>query len=139
MRRMKRLELLIGVPVVLLLAAVVVAFFLIPRSGPAGPAGRTDPARAVDPARRLWAADPARSVFVFGEAARPGAHEIPAGESWTLADLVRAVGGFTPEAAGRARLARKVDGAIAELLNVSREELEDSGVKLEPGDVIYLD
>ncbi|MCC6679145.1 MAG: hypothetical protein IT436_18625 [Phycisphaerales bacterium] len=139
---MKRLELIVAVLVVLVVLAAVGAFLMIPRTGPAV----ADQSRAgvsvapeMDPARRLWAADPARAVYVFGEAGRPGAHELPEGSAWKLKDLLAAIGGFTPVAEGRARVMRKVDGAITEILKLSKEEVESSDLTLQAGDVIYLD
>lgn len=139
---MKRLELVIGVVVAIVVLGAMAVFFTLPRAGPGpsgadGPAGAASP--AVDPARKLWAADPARAVYLFGEAARPGAHELPAEAEQTLSQLAEAVGGFTPRAAGRARVIRKVDGAITEVLNVSREEVGRSDFVLRPGDVVYFD
>lgn len=140
--RMKRLELLIGALVLLLVVGAMVTFFTIPRAGPVAPSGSASGAAdtpEVDPARRLWAADPGRSVYVFGEAVRPGAHEIPEGETWTPARLLEAVGGFGPSAQGQLRVVRKVNGAITEILKLSKEAVSGSELKLEPGDVIYVD
>lgn len=137
---MKRVEVAIAALAGLLVLSAVAAFFTIPPAGPKVVPGAAAPMAAeMDPARRLWAADPARAVYVFGEAVRPGAHEIPAQQTWRLKDLAAAVGGFTPSAAGRARVVRKVQGAITEILNVSKEGLDAAELELRPGDVIYFD
>lgn len=149
MPAMKRLEFFIGAVVILLVAAGIGAFLMIPRPGASAGPGVAAPVAGghggveLDPARQLWKADPERSVYVFGAAARPGAHQVPppaaSSTPWTLKDLIVAVGGFTAESQGRARVLRKVDGAISEILNVSRAEAEGSADEIRPGDVIFLD
>lgn len=134
---MKRFELILGGLIAALVVAAIVAMLTIPRAGPAGGSGLpADP--MADPARKLWKADPEASIYIFGEAVRPGAHAVPA-TGWTPSQVVAAVEGFTPAAAGRFRVLRKVNAAVTEVLNIPRAEIEASTFRIEPADVIYLD
>lgn len=144
---MKRFELITGGVVVGLIAAAMIAFNTIPRPRPAqraaGPAsGSSGPASSdptQDPARQLWKSDPARTVYVFGEAERPGAHAIPVGAEWTIRDLITAVGGIKASALGRLRVMRKVDGAITQVLELDRGQVDTATDPIQPGDVVYVD
>lgn len=140
---MKRFELIVGVLIAVLVLAAIIAFISIPRPTPKGRldgGGATGAAPLQDPARQqLWKTDPARTVYVFGEAVKAGAHAMPTEGSWTVRDLMAAAGGFKPEAMGSVRVLRKVSGAMTQVIAVTREQLETATDAIEPGDVVYVD
>lgn len=140
---MKRFELIVGVVIVVLVLAAIIAFFSIPRpipKGRAGPGSTGSTAPLQDPARQqLWKTDPARTVYVFGEAVKAGAQAMPAEGAWTIRDLMSAAGGFKPEAVGKVRVLRKVNGAMTQVIDLTREQLETASDAIEPGDVVYVD
>src|SRR5437764_14651655 len=86
-------------------------------------------------------------IRVVGEVTRPATYELKAGES--LADVIRAAGGFTAEASRRRvqierivpaeqRVAGGRDRVVIDISSVTTNAEDAGPVKMEPGDVVRV-